>query len=245
MPQGIKCPSCQAPADGTSAPAVCAHCGTRFYWDAYGSYVPLIITASISEDQAVEKIRQWASSVRGGHEFSRNMELARMSLEYYPLYVFSRSMNGSACRTVAVAVPQCEPGITVAGIVPAALSPISPEAREWRQCIQPSIGPGAYGKLMDVDASSRSLVFYPFWCTQYVYRGKLNKVTVDAFNGRVSGDLNVEIEKRSPLPVAAAFLIALTAEGMLSYLSWILAAAAIACTCGYACFTAFRRRQDS
>jgi|GEM_PF-6954153 len=234
MPQGVRCPACGTPFSGEYAlPAVCTRCGVRFYFDEFGSLVPHVAECSLNESDATARVREWAATVKGGKEFSRHFELARMELRYYPLFVFSRAQNGSPVRIVASAVPDCEPGITSVNVIPPSLK----EAVDWSNFTPPKISPASYGKIMNVDPSSRALVFYPFWCTQYVYRGKLSKVTIDACNGYVSGDLNVEIEKRNPLPAAAASLVAITLEGALAYFNWLFALTAITVTGAFFIYT--------
>lgn len=228
----IRCPSCSGPLmeKPTSSPAVCARCGVSFHFDEYGSYVPLTAPCRVGESEATTKILEWASGVKGGREFAKNIELAKMSRRFYPLYYFDRQREGSRDSVVASAVALAEPGLTNVDLKIVDMHGAGGEQPDAAELVKPNLSPAAYEKLLSVDPSSRTLIYYPFWCTQYVYHGKLSTVTVDGCTGRVSGDLSVEIERKSSMPFAASAFALLGLEGMIAYYSWMLAAAAVAAT---------------
>ena len=239
----VRCPSCNAPFmdKPSEVRTVCIHCGTAFMYDAVGSHVPEYAVARLSDTEAVERVHNWSSGVKGGREFSRHLELAKMTLRYFPLYVYGKTKAGESVSVVSSAVPSMQPGIRIIDATSTELRKLSAET-DISDFTMPQTEPEAYSPLLSVDASSRKLVFYPFWLTQYVYRGKLNTVTVDACTGRVSGDLSVEIEKRSSLPLAAGGFAAISAEGAIAYFGYIYAVAAIAVTVFALILYSFRRK---
>ncbi len=227
----LRCPSCDAPLMDRPADtrAVCKHCGTAFMFDGIGSHVPEYAAARLSDTEAVERVHEWSSRIKGGKEFSRNIELAKMTLRHFPLYIFGKSITGESITVVSSAVPSMQPGIRIIDTKSAELKKLSPET-DLSDFMMPQTEPESYSSLLSVDASSRKLIFYPFWLTQYVYRGKLNTVTVDACTGRVSGDLSIEIERKSAIPLAAGGFAAISAEGVVAYFGYFYAVAAIAVT---------------
>ncbi len=227
----VRCPSCDAPFmdKPSEVRAICAHCGTAFMYDGMGSHVPEYAVARLSDTEAVERVHDWASGVKGGREFSRNMKLAKMTLRHFPLYVYGKARTGETITVISSAVPSMQPGIRIIDPKSVELKKLSAET-DFSDFTMPQTEPDAYSSLLSVDASTRKLVFYPFWLTQYVYHGRLNTITVDACTGKVSGDLSVEIEKKSSLPLAAAGFAAISAEGLVAYFGYIYAVAAIAIT---------------
>ena len=243
---GPVCPSCSATVaeKNSASPATCHRCGKTFHFDEVGTYEPLVATCTVSEKEATGRIMEWASGVKGGREFSRNIELARMTRRFYPVFVFSRLNTGEEQQLTASAVGAAEPGIRNIDFSDAELHGISGIETADSECIKPNLSPSAYGRLLSVDPASRNVVYYPFWCTQYVYHGKLNTVTVDGCTGRVSGDLSVEIERKSSMPYAAAAFAAIGLEGALAYFSWIVAAAAVALTAAFAVYRAAGKKEE-
>lgn len=244
--QGLSCPSCTAPVVSRpeSSPASCARCGAKFHFDDYGTYVPLVAPCKVTVEEATENVMEWASGVKGGREFSRHIELAKMTRRYFPVFVFGTLRDGRQGTVVASATASPEPGIRNIDFSRAEMHALDEATLGDGEVMHPNLGPGAYTKLLSVDPTTRTMVYYPFWCTQYVYKGKLNTVTVDGCSGRVSGDLSVEIERRSSMPFAAAAFAVISAEGALAFINWIFAAAVVAATAGYAIYHAGRHRGD-
>ena len=240
----VRCPSCNAPfADGPAdTRAVCSHCRTAFMFDAVGSHIPEYAVAGLSDTEAVERIQDWSFRVKGGREFSSHMELAKMTMKHIPLYVYSRLRSGEQVTVVSSAIPSLQPGIRIVDPSSVELKKLTSET-DIADFMMPQTEPEAYTSMLTVDATSRKLIFYPFWLTQYVYHSKLNTITVDACTGHVSGDLSVEIEKKSALPLSAGGFAAITAEGAIAYFGYAYAVAAIAVTVFALVFYAVRRRE--
>ncbi len=243
----VRCPSCSTPLldKPVSMPTICSRCGASFYFDEFGSYLPFIAPCRLNEADATSKIMEWSSGVKGGREFSKNIELAKMTRKYFPVFVFGKYRNGERSALVASAVALPEPGIRNIDFEGVDMHVAPAGQVDQSECVKPSLSPAAYRKLLSVDPSTRTMVYYPFWCTQYVYHGKLNTVTVDGCTGRVSGDLSVEIERKSSMPLAAGAFIAIGAEGALAYLSWIAAIAAVTATAGLTLYFARRNREGT
>ncbi len=111
----IRCPSCSAPSDddGGKKYNICNHCRTLYLFDGTGSYVPSYAEAKLKESEAIRRIHEWASDVKGGREFSRNIELARMSLKHLPLYIYGKDRTGNDTEVVVSVVVAVE--VTVTG----------------------------------------------------------------------------------------------------------------------------------
>lgn len=244
--KGISCPSCSNPLmeSALSLPVACNRCGTAYYYDEYGSYVPQIAPCTVNEGGATSRIMDWASGVKGGREFSKNIELAKMTRRYYPVFVFNRNRNGEQANTIASAIAAAEPGIRSIDFSGVDIHTMTGGPIDQGECVKPNLSPAAYVRLLSVDPASRTMIYYPFWCTQYVYHGKLNTVTVDGCTGRVSGDLSVDIEKRSSMPIAASAFVALGAAGALTLVSWVLTVAAFAAIVGATVYYVRKRRED-
>ncbi len=243
---GVRCPSCSGPylEKVASLPVICARCGTAFYCDEFGSYIPLVAACRLNEQEATARIMEWASGVKGGREFSKNIELAKMTRKYYPVFVYGRARNGERSGVVGSAVAVAEPGVRNIEMDGVDAQPLLVTAADQSELIKPTLGPSAYRQLLSIDPSTRTMCYYPFWCTQYVYHGRLNTVTVDGYSGRVSGDLSVEIERKSGMPLAAAAFVALGLEGALAYVSWMLALAAVIVTAGFTVHIARRKKEE-
>ena len=242
----LQCPSCSGPLmeKPPSSPAVCTRCGASFHFDEYGSYVPLTAPCRVGESEATTKILEWASSVKGGREFAKNIELAKMTRRFYPVYYFDRQREGSRGSVVASAVALAEPGLRNLDLTIVDMHGAGGVMPDPAEIVKPSLSPAAYEKLLSVDPASRTLIYYPFWCTQYVYHGKLSTVTVDGCTGRVSGDLSVEIERKSSMPFAASAFAILGLEGMIAYYSWIVAAAVVGATALVTVYMSRRGREE-
>ena len=169
----VRCPSCDAPFmdKPSEVRAICAHCGTAFMYDGVGSHVPEYAVARLSDTEAVERVHDWASGVKGGKEFSRNMKLAKMTLRHFPLYIYGKARTGETITVISSAVPSMQPGIRIIDPKSVELKKLSAET-DISDFTMPQTEPDAYSSLLSVDASTRKLVFYPFWLTQYVYHGK-------------------------------------------------------------------------
>jgi hypothetical protein len=210
--------------------------------DDAGSYVPYYAEAKLKESEAIRRIHEWASDVKGGREFSRNIELARMSLKHIPLYIYRKDRAGNETEVVVSGIPSVQPGIRQ--IDPSAAQKTQVTADTDISDFQmPDTDPQAYTQILSVDPGSRELLFYPFWITQYIYRGKLNTITVDAYSGSVHGDLNVELEKKNPLPLAVGSFAVIFAEGFIAFFGILYALAAVGATAaGIAAYT--KRRKE-
>lgn len=228
----------------TSLPVVCNRCSAAYYYDEYGSYIPFIAPCTVNEGGATARIMEWASAVKGGREFSKNIELAKMTRRYYPVFVFERSRSGEQVSAIASAVAVAEPGIRNIDFSGVDVHSMTGGPIDQAECVKPNLSPGAYVKLLSVDPATRTMIYYPFWCTQYVYHGKLNTVTVDGCTGRVSGDLSVDLEKKSSMPIAASAFVALGAAGALTLVSWVLTVAAFAAVVGATVYYVRRRREE-
>ena len=240
----IRCPSCSAPSDdeGGKKYNICNHCRALYLFDGTGSYIPSYTEAKLKESDAIRRIHEWASDVKGGREFSRNIELARMSLKHLPLYIYRKDRTGNDTEVVVSGIPSIQPGIRQ--IDPAGIQKTQVTADTDMSDFQmPNTDPQAYTQILSVDPGSRQLLFYPFWITQYVYRGKLNTITVDAHNGSVYGDLNVEVERKNPLPLTAGSFAIIFAEGFIAFFGIFYALAAIGMTAAGIVFYTNRRKE--
>ncbi|MCL4346688.1 MAG: hypothetical protein M1117_02060 [Candidatus Thermoplasmatota archaeon] len=225
----VKCPSCEAPQNDEIDTdwRECQHCHCVFIYDGVGSVIPYYKEAGLSEEDAMSAIHVWASGVKGGREFSRNIEFAKMSLKYYPTFIFEKDRNGNPLVRVAAGFPSAQPGIRMIDLEGCVLKAVTNETGR-ENFLFPTTMPSAYSAIISVEPSSRKLIFYPFWITQYLYRGRLNTVTVDATNGKVSGDLSVEVERKSQLPLMAAGFVIISASGFLAYVGALYGVIAVA-----------------
>lgn len=242
MVQNI-CPSCggtEVKSEGYRLS--CTHCSQLYFRDEVGSYLASAVPFRIGEDEAADRIMSWASSVSGGREFSRNIELAKMRKGLYPIYVFTRTKSGASCRIVASGIPTSEAGVRTTEDVEGEIQQIEQNSDLWSILVTPTVSPLAYERQLMVDAASRKVLFYPFWSTQYVYRGRLNVVTVDGCTGRVAGDISVEREQKRAIPANAVAFALTGATGFLALFSWMAAIIAFAGIATYIGVDAFERR---
>lgn len=209
----FKCPKCGAELNveqGTQM-ATCSFCGTVTYIDRSSAVFFYLLPFSIEKDNAQGIFKRWKVNPGLPKDMDANAEITEIKKEFFPVFVFRRSIDGKENVSVKPAKGTLLPGMQNLTVPPGNLQIFSSKVSAGdAQVIQPDITMDSYIPELTGDAIDQSIVYFPIYEITYKYKGDSYQLVLDGSSGDIH---SANAPKRSSttyiLVVGLAFILGL------------------------------------
>lgn len=218
MAARVSCPKCSAPVefDAGTKFTKCKYCGSQIYIDRTGAGFYYAIPFAVAEQNAIGIFKRWAGGSTKAKDLDKLAQISGVKKEYFPVYLFKRDVNGKDEMFVEPAGSTTLPGLHRLK-VPAGDLQLFDASYDvgGAELIKPDIEMLSYYDSLPGKPKEQSLVFFPIWKVDYVFKMKKYQAIIDASSGEV---FSSEFPTRGSAPymlVAAVGFLAFVAEGLL------------------------------
>jgi len=185
----------------------------------------------VKEDNAVGIFKRWAAGPTKAKYLDQRAQLAGSKRQYFPVYMFKRTVDGKEVVRVEPAGSTILPGLHDLKVPAGDLKVLDAQYDVGGvPLIQPDIEMSAYLDKLPGTGREQALVYFPIWTLDYVHEGKRYQVVIDGSSGEVFAS---DFPKRGSGPymaVAGVGFVAFMAEALLAGANPGLAAMLIAVT---------------
>ncbi len=229
----VGCPKCGAKVEFDSGTkfARCPYCSSMIYIDRSGAGFYYILPFMVREDNAVGIFKRWAAGPTKAKYLDQRAQLATSKRQYFPVYMFKRTVDGKEVVRIEPAGSTTLPGLHELKVPAGDLKVFDSQYDVGGvQLIQPDIEMSAYLDKLPGTGKEQALVFFPIWTLDYVHEGKRYQVVIDGSSGEVFA---ADFPKRGSGPymvVAGVGYVAFLGETLLATVNAGLAALLIAAT---------------
>jgi len=204
----IKCQKCGAniEIDAGTKFAKCEYCGSQMYIDKSGVGFFYIVEFKTDENEARGIFKRWSAGSAMAKDLENEAKIVKMMLQYFPLYMFKRDVDGKEVIYFEPAKSTSLPGMHALKIPAGDIKIFDQNYRvdPKIQLIQPDLGMDAYLNNLPGKAKEQALVFFPIWYIEYEYKGNIYNAVIDASSGQVFCE---KFPTRESFPyVAVAFI---------------------------------------
>ena len=214
----VGCPKCGARVEFDSGTKFvrCSYCSSMVYIDRSGSGFYYILPFVVREDNAVGIFKRWAAGPTKA-KYLDQAQLAGSKRQYFPVYMFKRTVEGKEVVKVEPAGSTTLPGLHDLKVPAGDLKIFDAQYDTGGvPLIQPDIEMSAYLDKLPGTSKEQALVYFPIWTLDYVHEGKRYQVVIDGSSGEVFAS---DFPKRGSGPymaVAGAGYVAFLAEALLA-----------------------------
>lgn len=229
----VGCPKCGARVefDAGSKFIRCSFCSSQIFLDRSGAGFYYIVPFLVSEDNAVGIFRRWAAGPTKAKNLDRRAQLAGSKKQYFPVYLFKRTVDGKEMVKVEPAGSTTLPGLHSLKVPAGDLKVFDAQYDTGGvPLIHPDIEMSAYLDKLPGTGKEQALVYFPIWTLDYVFEGKRHQVVIDGSSGEVFA---ADFPKRGSAPymvVAGVGYMAFLGEALLASVNASLAVVLIAVT---------------
>ena len=229
----VGCPKCGAKVDFDAGNKFvrCSYCSSLIFIDRSGAGFYYILPFMVKEDNAVGIFKRWAAGPTKAKYLDQRAQLAGSKRQYFPVYMFKRTVDGKEVVRVEPAGSTILPGLHDLKVPAGDLKVFDAQYDVGGvPMIQPDIEMSAYLDKLPGTGREQALVYFPIWTLDYVHEGKRYQVVIDGSSGEVFAS---DFPKRGSGPymaVAGVGFVAFMAEALLAGVSPGLAAILIAVT---------------
>ena len=243
----VGCPKCGAKVDFDAGNKFvrCSYCSSLIFIDRSGAGFYYILPFMVKEDNAVGIFKRWAAGPTKAKYLDQRAQLAGSKRQYFPVYMFKRTVDGKEVVRVEPAGSTILPGLHDLKVPAGDLKVLDAQYDVGGvPLIQPDIEMSAYLDKLPGTGREQALVYFPIWTLDYVHEGKRYQVVIDGSSGEVFAS---DFPKRGSGPymaVAGVGFVAFMAEALLAGVSpglaVILIAVTVAGVFGASLFVAWR-----
>jgi DNA-directed RNA polymerase subunit RPC12/RpoP len=243
----VGCPKCGAKVDFDAGNKFvhCSYCSSLIFIDRSGAGFYYILPFMVKEDNAVGVFKRWAAGPTKAKYLDQRAQLAGSKRQYFPVYMFKRTVDGKEVVRVEPAGSTTLPGLHELKVPAGDLKVFDAQYDLGGvPMIQPDIEMSAYLDKLPGTGREQALVFFPIWTLDYVHEGKRYQVVIDGSSGEVYAS---DFPKRGSGPymaVAGVGFLAFMGEALLAGanpgLAAILIAVTVAGVFGASLFVAWR-----
>ena len=229
----VGCPKCGAKVDFDAGNKFvrCSYCSSLIFIDRSGAGFYYILPFMVKEDNAVGIFKRWAAGPTKAKYLDQRAQLAGSKRQYFPVYMFKRTVDGKEVVRVEPAGSTTLPGLHDLKVPAGDLKVFDAQYDVGGvPMIQPDIEMSAYLDKLPGTGREQALVFFPIWTLDYVHEGKRYQVVIDGSSGEVFAS---DFPKRGSGPymaVAGVGFVAFMAEALFAGVNPGLAAMLIAVT---------------
>jgi DNA-directed RNA polymerase subunit RPC12/RpoP len=229
----VGCPKCGAKVDFDAGNKFvrCSYCSSLIFIDRSGAGFYYILPFMVKEDNAVGIFKRWAAGPTKAKYLDQRAQLAGSKRQYFPVYMFKRTVDGKEVVRVEPAGSTILPGLHDLKVPAGDLKVLDAQYDVGGvPLIQPDIEMSAYLDKLPGTGREQALVYFPIWTLDYVHEGKRYQVVIDGSSGEVFAS---DFPKRGSGPymaVAGVGFVAFMAEALLAGANPGLAAMLIAVT---------------
>ena len=228
-----KCPKCAAPVtfDTGTKFVKCSYCESQIFIDRSGAGFYYAVPFSVAEADAIGLFKRWAAGPARAKDLDKRAQIAGVSKQYFPVYMFKRDVKGREEVLVEPAGSTTLPGLHKLRI-PAGDIKIFDEVFDigGAELVQPDIEMLSYMDSLPGKAKEQALVYFPIWRMGYVFDQKRFEVVIDASTGEVFSANFPARSSTAYMVVAAAGFAAFAFEGLLALSSMAAAVSLMALT---------------
>ena len=185
----------------------------------------------MAQDNAVGIFRRWAAGPTKAKFLDQKAQLAKSAKQYFPVYLFRRTVDGKEMVKVEPAGSTTLPGLHSLKVPAGDLRIFDADYDTGGvPLIQPDIEMSAYLDKLPGAGREQALVYFPIWTLDYLFEGRRYQVVIDGSSGEVFAS---DFPKRGSAPymvVAGGGYAATLAETLLAAVNPALAAILIAVT---------------
>ena len=229
----VGCPKCGAKVDFDAGNKFvrCSYCSSLIFIDRSGAGFYYILPFMVKEDNAVGIFKRWAAGPTKAKYLDQRAQLAGSKRQYFPVYMFKRTVDGKEVVRVEPAGSTILPGLHDLKVPAGDLKVLDAQYDVGGvPLIQPDIEMSAYLDKLPGTGREQALVYFPIWTLDYVHEGKRYQVVIDGSSGEVFAS---DFPKRGSGPymaVAGVGFVAFMAEALFAGVNPGLAAMLIAVT---------------
>ena len=229
----IKCPKCAAPVtfDTGTKFVKCSYCSSQIYIDRSGAGFYYAAPFMVDETNAIGLFRRWAAGPTKAKDLDRRAQVAGITKQYFPVYMFKRDLNGREGVFIEPAGSTTLPGLHTLK-VPAGDLKIFDASFDTSgaELIKPDIEMLSYMDSLPGGPKEQALVYLPIWRITYVFEQKRFEAVVDGSTGEVFSAVFPTRSSAAYMIVAVLGFFAFALEGLLALDSLVTAVVLMAFT---------------
>jgi hypothetical protein len=229
----IKCPKCAAPVsfDTGTKFVKCTYCSSQIYIDRSGAGFYYAAPFMVDETNALGLFRRWAAGPTKAKDLDRRAQVAGITKQYFPVYMFKRDVNGREEVLIEPAGSTTLPGLHTLK-VPASDLKIFDASFDTSgaELVKPDIEMLSYMDSLPGAPKEQALVYLPIWRVVYVFEQKRFEAVIDGSTGEVFSAGFPTRSSAAYMIVAVFGFFAFVLEGLLALESLVTSVALMVLT---------------
>ncbi|HUV60554.1 MAG TPA: zinc ribbon domain-containing protein [Thermoplasmata archaeon] len=229
----IKCPKCAAPVtfDTGTKFVKCSYCSSQIYIDRSGAGFYYAAPFMVDETNAIGLFRRWAAGPTKAKDLDRRAQVAGITKQYFPVYMFKRDVKGREEVLIEPAGSTTLPGLHALKVPASDLKMFDASFdTSGAELIKPDIEMLSYMDSLPGDPKEQALVYLPIWRVTYVFEQKRFEAVVDGSTGEVFSAGFPTRSSAAYMIVAVLGFFAFALEGLLALDSLLTAVVLMALT---------------
>lgn len=220
----VKCVKCggENELDSGVKFITCRYCGSQMYIDKSGAgfyYILPFQPGFLTNEQVQGQFRRWTAGPRMARDLETQARIIELKPQYFPVYMFKRSISGNEIVLVHPARSTTLPGMHSLKVPAGDIKIFDKNYNTGGiELLPPDIQMTAYLQSLSGDPIEQALVYFPIWSITYQYNGRNYSVVIDGSSGEFFAG---EFPPRSETPFIAIGIggfAAFFAEGVVSIL---------------------------
>jgi len=209
----------------------CTYCSSQIYIDRSGVGFYYAAPFMIDETNAIGLFRRWAAGPTKAKDLDRRAQVAGITKQYFPVYIFKRDVKGREEVLIEPAGSTTLPGLHTLK-VPAGDLKIFDASFDTSgaELVKPDIEMLSYMDSLPGDPKEQALVYLPIWRVTYVFEQKRFEAVVDGSTGEVFSASFPTRSSAAYMIVAILGFFAFAFEGLLALNSLVTAVVLMALT---------------
>ncbi|BAI62807.1 conserved hypothetical protein [Methanocella paludicola SANAE] len=217
----IKCTKCGAPIGFEPGDRFvkCGYCDTQLYIDRSGAGFFYIMPYFLDRSGAEGTFKRWAAAPERAKDLDRLAQVTNIRQQYFPVYLFKRTVNGQEKVMLEPARSTTLPGLHSLKVPAGDIKVFDQNYKVDVELLKPDMDMTAYLPRLPGEPKEQALVYFPIWAVSYKFSGRDYDAVIDGSSGEVFA---ADYPGRSSAPyfaLAAAAFIVFFIEGFLTLLA--------------------------
>ena len=209
----------------------CSYCSSQIYIDRSGAGFYYAAPFMVDETNAIGLFRRWAAGPTKAKDLDRRAQVAGITKQYFPVYMFKRDVKGREEVLIEPAGSTTLPGLHALKVPASDLKMFDASFdTSGAELIKPDIEMLSYMDSLPGDPKEQALVYLPIWRVTYVFEQKRFEAVVDGSTGEVFSAGFPTRSSAAYMIVAVLGFFAFALEGLLALDSLLTAVVLMALT---------------